>query len=217
MATPKGCRWYFQRLWKALLLGTVLLVLFLLIFAVLLLQAYEFVVPLLPYEWLEGVLIAGGTVLFGLIGYLSAGPLALITMGVYLSQVGRWKELKEALPSEQIELPEFEDSSKLHQSILNAVGLSLFIFFCALLSLIPVLAFIAFFSGAFALGKDWCWTADEQFKKEHRKRSKFLYCVGMGIIPGLVATIPAVGVIGIPVLQLAGMLRYAERKKGLSQ
>lgn len=206
---PACRRWYLSRLWKALLLGSVLLLLMMLIFAIILWQLYEFALPYISYPWLEGLLIAGGAVLFGLIGYMSAGPIALLIMGVYMSQIGRWQELSEALPQEALTLPQFEDSSSLFQSIRNAVLLSLFVFFCAVLSLIPFIAFISIFSGAFALGKDWCWTANEQYRRENRRDSSFLYCTGLGFFPALLASIPIIGVLSIPILQLAGLIRYS--------
>lgn len=210
LANPRARVWYLKRLGKALILGTILLILLILAFAILLWQAYEALIPFIPNEWVQTAVLAGGSVLLGLIGWLSAGPVAMLIMGIYLSQFGRWQELREALPPDLIRFPPFEDSSSLAQSILNASLLTSLVLICAVIAFIPFLSIIVLFVPAFALGKDWCWTADEQFGNQRRAKSPFLYCVGLGLVPALIASIPLLGVLSVPILQLAGLIRYKE-------
>lgn len=200
-------RWYRRRLTRALLLATVLLFTVILIMGSLTYALAGWIPTMIPFDWLSHLAVVAVGVIAIVVIYFSAGPLSLLFIGVYLSQVGDWAELRLALKKP---LPEFVGKTALITDIANTILLSLLILGMSVLALIPIFSFFSLVASAYALGRDWTWTVDGLMDEPKRVRVGMGYALGLGLIPAFVASVPFVGVAVLPILQLACLRRYSE-------
>jgi hypothetical protein len=141
--------------------------------------------------------------------YFTAGPIALLFVGLYLSQVGDWGELQRALP----QLPALKERTSLLRDLTNTLSLAVIVLAVSVIALIPLFSILSLMIAAYSLGRDWCWTADALVDEGRRRPVGGAYVLGLGMVPALVATIPVLGVALLPVIQLASLMRYANSSR----
>ncbi len=207
MGRPELRRWYRKRLVKAVILGSIVLFTVLVIFGFLIYSLAQWVPGLIPMEWLQQLAIIAIGVVSVIVIYFTAGPLALLFVGLYLSQVGDWDELRQALPKR---LPEFKGKTSVVKDVANTLALGILVFVVSIFALIPILSFLSLVAAGYSIGRDWCWTADSMIPEAERKPIGASYALGLGLIPALVASIPILGTALLPIIQVASMLRYAK-------
>jgi len=190
---------------RALILGTVVTFVVMVIYGFAIYSLAQWLPGVIPFEWVAQIALITVGVVAAIVIYFTAGPLALLIVGLYLSLVGDWDELKAAFPGQ---LPELKDRGTMIKDVQNTVGLALLLLAVSLLSLVPLLSLLSFAAAAFSLGKDWCWSSDELVSPAERKTTSATYAFGMGFIPALVASIPLLGPAMLPIIQVAGLLRY---------
>lgn len=209
LRSPRLRAWYFKRLIRAAVIGIFVLVFFLIVLAASVWALFQHFSYLLPADWMLGVLGVGLTILWGLGLYFTVGPVSLLFMNLLLSQFGEWKELRAAMP---IQIHEFSAEGNLKSiwdSLLKALGLSLLIIIASIFAFFPILVFIPFLVAAYSLSKDWIWMTEEVFVEEEKISASASYCIGLGIIPAIAASIPILGVASLPVLQVACLKKYS--------
>jgi len=194
-------------------LGTVVTFVVIVIYGFLIYSLAQWLPGVIPFDWLAQLALITVGVVAAIVIYFTAGPLALLFVGLYLSLVGDWDELKAALPPG---LPEFNQKSEAWKDIQNTAGLAIFLLAVSVLALFPLLSFLSFVAAAFSLGKDWCWSCDSLIDPKFRKHTPAAYAFGIGFIPALVATIPIIGPAALPIIQVAGLLRYADSHENRS-
>jgi uncharacterized protein involved in cysteine biosynthesis len=202
---PALRRWYRKRLFKAIVLGLIVLFTVLLILGFGIFSVAEWSPTVIPMEWLQQLLVIAIGVMASVVVYFTAGPVALLIVGLYLSQVGDWDELKKAMPS----LPPLKERVSLVRDITNTLSLALIVLAVSVISLIPIFSILSLLVAAYALGRDWCWTADSVVDHTQRRPVGAAYVLGLGLIPALVATIPVVGTALLPIVQIASLMRYS--------
>lgn len=203
-----GRAWFISRLWKALLIAFIFSLIIFLGFGGALAAGFYQVSELLPYAWLDVVSGALLGIIFVLALYFSLGPIVLLIVSLSLSQWGEWSALQRI---EKLQIKNYEehlDLKDLFLSILRALGLGVVIAFSAVLGLFPPLLIVTWFLSSYAIGREWVWTSDELYMTSSRRKASFLYCAGLGAVPALLAGIPVLGVVSIPILQLASLFRY---------
>ena len=206
MATEPELRaWYRSRILRAVLAGLLALFSASVIFGFGIMTIIQKIPQWIEVGWLSTLALVGVGVVSGVVVWFTAGPLALLSVGFYLSQIGDWQRLEKA---SKLRLPRLKDESRWTENLLNTLALSALIVFVSLLAFIPIFSLLVILTASYVLARDWCWAADSQIENTQRKPTSFSYLVGLGLLPCLLASVPIIGVALLPVLQLASVLRY---------
>lgn len=115
-----------------------------------------------------------------------------------------------------MELPPMHEVGLLKSIPLSAwrmLLLILVILIAVLLSVVPPFVLLTPFLTAYALGKDWVWTARDlfRFRPKALLKSDFSYSVGLGLIPSLLSSFPFLGLLCLPIMQAASLIPYEEK------
>jgi len=217
MTMPEARSLYFKQLARALSFGIMFWVLTTVLLGVGLWFLFTRYQGYIPWMWVEAATGVGLVVVWLFLAYFSTGPITLIIVSLYLSEVTAWDELAKKF---ELELPVVQEPHFL-SSVPRVVGRTLFLLLVicvgVLLGLVPLLLFVPPLCAAYALGKDWVWTTRDLFPSAAATRknrpSDWAYCVGLGLVPSLMSSIPILGLFTLPILQVASLIRYEEHTK----
>jgi uncharacterized protein involved in cysteine biosynthesis len=207
-------RLYFRQLFRAFVFGVMFWLLTVCLVGTLLWFLFRHNQEWIPWLWLEAVTGVGFVLVWLVVTYFTTGPITLLLVGIYLSQVTPWKEMEEEF---KMDLPPIQEPAFFRALSLNLVRtllLVIVIVFGAFLSLIPPLFLVTPFITGYALGKDWVWTARDLFRVRTKlEDSDWAYCIGLGIIPSLFSSMPFLGILCLPILQAASLIPYEEKTR----
>lgn len=205
--------WYLRRLPKAFVIGLLFLVMSLAIFSFVMWGVFSFASGYFSFDWVAGVLGVFLALLWLAALYFSVGPITLLFMNVYLTQ---WTDWNELIRLSGLNVPKIKEKPVIRsipQSFSRALGLSALILLVAPFAWIPFLAPLPVLIGSWALGKDWMWTVDDLFDGQRVRNRTALYCLGLGLVPSALASIPIIGVASLPIIQIASLIRYDQSER----
>ncbi|TVQ81365.1 MAG: hypothetical protein EA369_00165 [Bradymonadales bacterium] len=205
---------YMAQVLRSLVFGLIFWALTCVLFGILLWFLFKEFQNWIPWMWVEGMTGVGLVLIWLFVSYFFTGPITLLIVGLYLSQVTPWQKMQQDF---DLELPPIQEPP-LFQTIVLSLWRGILLIFViaigAILAVIPPLFLISPLFAAYALGKDWLWSVRDLFRfKKVSSQADWTFCMGTGLLPSLLSSIPLVGLLTLPILQVATLMRFEEQTK----